>query len=166
MVHVHTFFVGKKFLDVKGKLSMTQGKCVSEDKDAFQNIMDVFSEYEIKVSEPWVWMWQCYLATWLIVLPEKVYYMHCEKSIQFVAGQPAVDLCLWYSQQCTWVSIGTHHNYITKRPQCTHVQAGLRNQSVILCACQCVCVYQFVSHQLFQQLQQIRTSWDPSFHSE
>lgn len=52
MVHVHTFFVGKKFLDVKGKLSVTQGKCVSGDKDAFQNIMDVFSEYEIKVSEP------------------------------------------------------------------------------------------------------------------
>jgi len=45
----YLFFVGKKILDVKGKLSMTQGKCVSEDKDAFQNIMDVFSEYEIKM---------------------------------------------------------------------------------------------------------------------
>lgn len=93
MVHVHTFFVGKKFLDVKGKLSVTQGKCVSEDKDAFQNIMDIFSEYEIKVSEPWVWMWQCYLATWLMFYLSRSTTCTVKRVFDFVAGHPAVDLC-------------------------------------------------------------------------
>ena len=37
---------------MKVMLSKAQGKCVSEDRDTFQNVMDVFHEYEINVSEP------------------------------------------------------------------------------------------------------------------
>ena len=49
---IYLSLLGKRFLDVKVKLSMAPGKCVSEDRGTFQNVMDVFREYEIKVSEP------------------------------------------------------------------------------------------------------------------